>query len=99
MAGLSPVIPPVRNPLVNRRRHSLPRGLAGPGRQVLTASDSDTPNILDAQVLLGRSARAASRPGGEGQLATTTGPRYLGSRAYPAALGMVPECPRRSSNA
>ncbi len=32
---------------------------------MLTASDSDTPNILDAQVLLGRPAREAGPPGGE----------------------------------
>src|SRR5258706_14760019 len=74
IAGLSPVIPPVVNLLVDRRRHSLPRGLAGPGRQVLTASDSDTPNILDAHLLLGRPR--AKRAAGWGGPFISTGPQH-----------------------
>src|SRR5258706_9054804 len=84
IAGLSPVIPPVVNLLVDRRRHSLPRGLAGPGRQVLTASDSDTPNILDAHLLLGRRRRRRRRVGS----LTLADPLYTptrGSRHRPRA--------------
>src|SRR5258706_8037647 len=87
IAGLSPVIPPVVNLLVDRRRHSLPRGLAGPGRQVLTASDSDTPNILDAHLLLGRPARAAGRPGGESRLSVP---------ALSTSFSGLPDSPNRS---
>jgi hypothetical protein len=66
IAGLVPVIPPVVQLLVDGRRHSLPSGLAGPGPQVLTASDSDTPNIVGAQVLLGPDGLALASLSGVG---------------------------------
>src|SRR5207245_1637262 len=86
-----PVIPPVVKLLVDGRRHSLPSGLAGPGRQVLTASDSDTPNIVDAQVLLGR--RCPKGPGGWGGSITQTGgviqPKRKTSAGLPPTFAAV----------